>query len=98
MKRGRGRGRPSARLQHRTVWQGAAMLLVRPDDLYLSRLKAVEELLGHLDGGYALALGRAGAGLRSLDLKTAILIVRADLRSRGPARAAADQLDGRGQP
>lgn len=73
MKRGRGRGRPSARLQHRTVWQGAAMLLVRPDDLYLSRLKAVEELLGHLDGGYALALGRAGAGLRSLDLKTAIL-------------------------
>ena len=83
MKRGRGRGRRSAELQHRTVWQGAAMLLARPDDRLPARLAAVEEMLGHLDGGYALALGRAGAGLRSLDLKTAILSYALTFESGG---------------
>jgi nitrate reductase molybdenum cofactor assembly chaperone NarJ/NarW len=73
MKRGRERGRRSAVLQHRTVWQGSALLLVRPDDQFVARLETVEEMLGHLDAGYAMALGRAAAGLRRLDTRTAVL-------------------------
>lgn len=64
MKRRREQGRCDAVMQHRLVWQAAAMLLVRPDDGHVARLEAVEKMLGHLDGGYAMALGRAGAGLR----------------------------------
>jgi len=38
MKRGREHGRPSVVLQHRTVWQGSALLLKRPDERFPARL------------------------------------------------------------
>jgi nitrate reductase delta subunit len=72
MKRGREHGGRSVVLQHRTVWQGSALLLNRPDDRFPARLDMVEEMLGHLDSGFAMALGRAAAGLRNLDTRTAL--------------------------
>lgn len=72
MKWGREHGRRSAVLQHRTVWQGSALLLHRPDERFAARLASVEEMLGHLDSGFAMALGRATVGLRNLDTRTAV--------------------------
>lgn len=60
-------------LQHRTVWQGVALLLNRPDDRFDARLVTVEEMLGHLDAGYAILLGRTAAGLRRLDTRALVL-------------------------
>ena len=73
MKRGREQGRHSVVLQHRTVWQGSALLLNRPDDRLPARLEMVEEMLGHVDAGFAILLGRATAGLRRLDTEAAVL-------------------------
>lgn len=73
MKRGREHGRPSVVLQHRTVWQGSALLLKRPDERFPARLDMVEEMLGHLDAGFAILLGRTTAGLRRLDTGAAVL-------------------------
>lgn len=62
------RGRRSAVLHHRMVWQGAALLLARPDGEYAGRLETVAEMLGHLDGVFAMPLGRALADLQSYDV------------------------------
>lgn len=72
MKRGRERGR-SVVLQHRTVWQGSALLLKRPDERFPARLETVEEMLGHLDAGFAILLGRTTGGLRRLEAGAAVL-------------------------
>lgn len=73
MKRRREQARRSEVLQHRTVWQGVALLLNRPDDRFDARLETVEEMLGHLDAGYAILLGRTAAGLRRLDTRALVL-------------------------
>lgn len=54
-------------LEHRVVWQAAALLLAYPDDQHAERLTTVSELLAHLPGTPAELLGTTLAALRSVD-------------------------------
>lgn len=58
------RRRRSAELHQRMVWQGSALLLARPDHQLSERIQLVAEMLGHLDGGLAMPMGRAIAELQ----------------------------------
>lgn len=54
-------------LEHRVVWQAAALLLAYPDDRHTERLATVTELLAHLPSTPARLLGTTVAALRDLD-------------------------------
>jgi nitrate reductase delta subunit len=54
-------------LEHRLVWQTAALLLAYPDEEFADRLATVDELLAHISGSAAELLGATVAGLRNLE-------------------------------
>lgn len=61
------RNRREETLEHRVVWQAAALLLAYPDDQHAERLATVSELLAHLPSTPAQLLGNTVAALRALD-------------------------------
>ncbi|WP_326545518.1 nitrate reductase molybdenum cofactor assembly chaperone [Mycolicibacterium sp. ND9-15] len=54
-------------LEHRVVWQAAALLLAYPDHQHAERLATVTELMGHLPSKPAQLLGTTVAALRTID-------------------------------
>lgn len=54
-------------LEHRLVWQAAALLLAYPDDRQGERLTTVEEMLTHLPDAPANLLGATATALRASD-------------------------------
>jgi nitrate reductase molybdenum cofactor assembly chaperone NarJ/NarW len=54
-------------LEHRLVWQAAALLLAYPDEQHEERLATVDELLAHVTGSAAEQLGSTVADLRSVE-------------------------------
>ncbi|GAT08137.1 nitrate reductase molybdenum cofactor assembly chaperone [Mycolicibacterium novocastrense] len=61
------RSRRESTLEHRLVWQAAALLLTYPDDQHAERLATVEELLAHLYTAPADLLADTVAALRAKD-------------------------------
>ncbi|KUI40762.1 nitrate reductase [Mycobacterium sp. IS-1590] len=61
------RSRRESPLEHRLVWQAAALLLTYPDDQQAERLATVSELLAHLSPAPADLLGSTVAALRAKD-------------------------------
>ncbi|MFH5228649.1 nitrate reductase molybdenum cofactor assembly chaperone [Antrihabitans spumae] len=54
-------------LEHRLVWQTAALLLAYPDEQFAERLATADELLAHVSGSVADLLGTTVAELRALE-------------------------------
>nr|WP_090344496.1 nitrate reductase molybdenum cofactor assembly chaperone [Mycolicibacterium malmesburyense]CRL76049.1 narJ [Mycolicibacterium malmesburyense] len=71
------RGKRESTLEHRLVWQAAALLLAYPDDQHAERLDTVEEMLAHLSGVPADLLGTTVSALRG----------------KGPMEAQVDYVD-----
>nr|WP_090280544.1 nitrate reductase molybdenum cofactor assembly chaperone [Mycolicibacterium komanii]CRL76661.1 narJ [Mycolicibacterium komanii] len=61
------RGKRDPTLEHRLVWQAAALLLAYPDDRQAERLTTVEEMLTHLPDAPANLLGATVTALRNAD-------------------------------
>lgn len=61
------RRRRESTLEHRLVWQAAALLLTYPDDRHAERLATVEQMLAHLPDAAANLLGATVAALRGTD-------------------------------
>lgn len=61
------RNRREQVLEHRVVWQAAALLLAYPDGRHAERLTTVEELLAHLPSTPVRLLRTTAAALRAVD-------------------------------
>ncbi|KUH92767.1 nitrate reductase molybdenum cofactor assembly chaperone [Mycobacterium sp. IS-3022] len=61
------RSQRDSTLEHRLVWQAAALLLAYPDDQHAERLTTVEELLAHLSGRPAQLLAETVAAVRAIE-------------------------------
>lgn len=61
------RSQRDSTLDHRVVWQAAALLLAYPDDQHAERLATVSELRAHLSGRCADLLGDTVAALQRIE-------------------------------
>ncbi|KUI20186.1 nitrate reductase [Mycobacterium sp. GA-1285] len=61
------RSRRESTLEHRLVWQAAALLLTYPDEQHAERLTTVEEMLNHLPAAHANLLASTVTALRTKD-------------------------------
>ncbi|MGE2719270.1 nitrate reductase molybdenum cofactor assembly chaperone [Mycolicibacterium celeriflavum] len=78
------RGRRESALDHRLVWQAAALLLAYPDDQHAERLNTVEEMLAHLPDVPARLLGATATALRAKEYMEAQVdyVATFDMRRR----------------